>query len=122
MNNANQCVRINPLWSKGYARKGAALHGARKYDEAIAVYEAGIKLEDSPALRKGLQEVKDAKGSRTHYLFVLWLVNIYWFSRFFRRCGFRKAVFRPKPSWKVGDESQDGEASVRPIICSEGTV
>jgi len=26
------------------------------------VYEAGIKLEDSPALRKGLQEVQDAKA------------------------------------------------------------
>lgn len=26
-------------------------------------YEEGLKLEDSPALRKGLQEVKDAKGT-----------------------------------------------------------
>jgi stress-induced-phosphoprotein 1 len=53
---------VNPSWAKGYARKGAALHGSRRYDEAIATYEAGLKLEDSPALRKGLQEVKDAKG------------------------------------------------------------
>ena len=53
---------MNPSWAKGYARKGAALHGARRYDDAIAAYEAGIKLEDSPALRKGLQEVQDAKG------------------------------------------------------------
>lgn len=52
---------MNPSWSKGYARKGAALHGARKFDEAIAAYEEGLKLEDSPALRKGLQEVQDAK-------------------------------------------------------------
>ena len=53
---------MNPAWSKGYARKGAALHGQRRYDEAIAAYEEGLKLEDSPVLRKGLQEVKDAKG------------------------------------------------------------
>ena len=53
---------MNPSWSKGYARKGAALHGARRYDDAIVAYEAGIKLEDSAALRKGLQEVQDAKG------------------------------------------------------------
>lgn len=53
---------MNPNWAKGYARKGAALHGARKYDEAIAAYEAGLKLEDNPALRKGLKEVQDAKG------------------------------------------------------------
>jgi len=52
---------VNPKWSKGYARKGAALHGARRWDEAIAAYEEGIKLEDSPALRKGLKEVQDAK-------------------------------------------------------------
>ena len=57
-----KCVKVNPSWAKGYARKGAALHGARRYDDAIVAYEAGIKLEDSPALRKGLQEVQDAKG------------------------------------------------------------
>jgi stress-induced-phosphoprotein 1 len=38
------------------------LHGARKYDEAIEAYEAGLKVEDSPALKKGLQEVQQAKG------------------------------------------------------------
>ncbi|KAH9918139.1 activator of Hsp70 and Hsp90 chaperone [Fomitopsis serialis] len=60
---AEQCIKINPAWSKGYARKGAALHGQRRYDDAVAAYETGLKLEDSPALRKGLQEVKDAKAS-----------------------------------------------------------
>lgn len=58
-----QCVELNPTWGKGYARKGAALHGARKYDEAIAAYESGLKIEDSPALKKGLQEVQQAKGT-----------------------------------------------------------
>lgn len=64
-------MKINPNWSKGYARKGAALHGARKFDEAIAAYEAGLKLEDSPALKKGLKEVQDAKGVLflIHYVF-----------------------------------------------------
>ncbi|KAG2119138.1 chaperone [Suillus discolor] len=62
LEDAEQCVKLNQSWSKGYARKGAALHGARRYDEAVGAYEAGLKLEDSPALRKGLQEVKDAKG------------------------------------------------------------
>lgn len=62
LEDAEQCVKLNQSWSKGYARKGAALHGARRYDEAVEAYEAGLKLEDSPALRKGLQEVKDAKG------------------------------------------------------------
>ena len=62
-----QCINLNPVWGKGYARKGAALHGARRYDEAIAAYEKGIEYEDSPALRKGLQEVKDAQGSLASY-------------------------------------------------------
>ncbi|KAG1780400.1 chaperone [Suillus placidus] len=62
LEDAEQCIELNQSWSKGYARKGAALHGARRYDEAVEAYEAGLKFEDSPALRKGLQEVKDAKG------------------------------------------------------------
>ncbi|KAF5357580.1 hypothetical protein D9758_007450 [Tetrapyrgos nigripes] len=48
---------------RGYARKGAALHGSRSYDAAIAAYEEGLKIEDSPALRKGLNEVQEAKAS-----------------------------------------------------------
>jgi stress-induced-phosphoprotein 1 len=61
LEDAEQCIKLNQSWSKGYARKGAALHGAKQFDEAIEAYEAGLTLEDSPALRKGLQEVKDAK-------------------------------------------------------------
>ncbi|KAF8529244.1 activator of Hsp70 and Hsp90 chaperone [Hysterangium stoloniferum] len=58
---AEETIRVNPSWSKGYARKGAALHGAGKWDEAIAAYEAGLKIEDSDALKKGLKEVKEAR-------------------------------------------------------------
>lgn len=58
----NQCIELNSTWGKGYARKGAALHGARRYDEAILAYEEGLKHEDSPVLRKGLEEVRSAKG------------------------------------------------------------
>lgn len=59
----SQCIKVNPTWAKGYARKGAALHGQRLYAEAIDAYELGLKIEDSPALRKGLEEVKAAKGA-----------------------------------------------------------
>jgi stress-induced-phosphoprotein 1 len=62
LEDAEQVVTLNPSWGKGYARKGAALHGSRRYDEAIAAYEKGLEYEDGPALRKGLQEVKDAKA------------------------------------------------------------
>ncbi|KAF5393583.1 hypothetical protein D9757_000397 [Collybiopsis confluens] len=63
LKDAEKCIEVNPTWSKGYARKGAALHGAKSYDEAIAAYEAGLKIEDSAPLKKGLQEVKEAKAS-----------------------------------------------------------
>jgi stress-induced-phosphoprotein 1 len=74
-------VSLNPNWGKGYARKGAALHGAQKWQEAIDAYEAGLKVEDSPALKKGLQDVKQAKAqagmSRDHPN-VLWgIIPIY---------------------------------------------
>lgn len=62
LEDASKCISINSSWSKGYARKGAALHGLRSYDLAIAAYEQGLEYEDSPALRKGLQEVKDAQA------------------------------------------------------------
>jgi len=58
-----QCIKVNPTWAKGYARKGAALHGQRRYVEAIETYEVGLKIEDSPAIRKGIEEVKAAKGT-----------------------------------------------------------
>ncbi|KAG6833629.1 hypothetical protein H0H87_004256 [Tephrocybe sp. NHM501043] len=60
---AEETVKLNPTWGKGWVRKGAALHGARRYDEAIAAYQSGLAVEDSPAIRKGLQEVEDAKAS-----------------------------------------------------------
>ncbi|KAG5644921.1 hypothetical protein DXG03_007386 [Asterophora parasitica] len=63
LEDAEECVRLNPKWGKGWARKGAALHGARRYDDAIAAYQSGLKVEDSPAIRKGLQEVESAKSS-----------------------------------------------------------
>ncbi|KAL5487901.1 STI1 [Sanghuangporus weigelae] len=62
LEDSEACIKANPSWSKGYARKGAALHGAHKWNEAIAAYQEGLKLEDNPALRKGLKEVEEAKA------------------------------------------------------------
>ncbi|KAG9034064.1 Hsp90 cochaperone [Tulasnella sp. JGI-2019a] len=62
LEDADQIIKVNPKWSKGYARRGAALHGAHRYAEAITAYEEGIIIEDSPALQKGLKEVKDARA------------------------------------------------------------
>merc|ERR1712070_1003512 len=56
-------------------RKGAALHALKRYNDAIAAYEEGLKsFPDDPALTKGLSEVKRDKdgppaGQRSGGLF-----------------------------------------------------
>ncbi|KAH9967717.1 hypothetical protein BGW80DRAFT_1339689 [Lactifluus volemus] len=63
LSDAEQCIKVNPSWAKGYARKGAALHGQRRYVEAIETYEAGLKIEDSPAIRKVMKRSKPLRVS-----------------------------------------------------------
>ena len=41
LQDAEQCITINPSWAKGYSRKGAALHALKQYDDALAAYEEG---------------------------------------------------------------------------------
>lgn len=56
-----KCVEISPQWPKGYTRKGAALHALKRYEEAVAAYEAGLKIAPSDTgLTSGLNEVKKA--------------------------------------------------------------
>ncbi|KAI9341752.1 activator of Hsp70 and Hsp90 chaperone [Obelidium mucronatum] len=56
---AEETVKINPSWAKGYSRKGAALHGLGEYDEAIEAYKAGLEIEPANALlKKGLEEAE----------------------------------------------------------------
>ena len=46
-------------WGKGYGRKGAALHGLGRFDQAIAAYEKGLDVEPGLAmLTKGLDDAK----------------------------------------------------------------
>ena len=44
-----KCVDLKPDWSKGYLRKGIALHGIRKFDDSIKAFEEGLKLEPGNA-------------------------------------------------------------------------
>ena len=46
-------------WGKGYGRKGAALHGLGRFDQAIAAYEKGLDVEPGLSmLTKGLEDAK----------------------------------------------------------------
>ena len=49
---------MKPDWPKGYGRKGAALHKLKRYDEAAAVYNAGLEAcPGDKALTDGLATV-----------------------------------------------------------------
>lgn len=59
-----QTIELDPNFSKGHARKGAALHGLRRYPDAVMAYEAGLQIDpSSDVLKKGLAEVKKAMDS-----------------------------------------------------------
>lgn len=62
LEDAELTIQANPSFAKGYGRKGSALHGARKYDEAVEAYKAGLeKNPDDAALKKGLADVERAQ-------------------------------------------------------------
>jgi Ca2+-binding EF-hand superfamily protein len=64
LDDANMCLELNPDFEKGYHRKGAALQGLKKFDEAVAVYDDGIsKFPESEELKKKLEKSKLAKES-----------------------------------------------------------
>ena len=53
----NACINIHPTWAKGFNRKGCALHALKRYDEAIATFEAGLKIApDSLLLTRPLRQ------------------------------------------------------------------
>lgn len=64
LDDANTCLELNPDFEKGYSRKGAALQGLKKFDEAIAVLEEGVaKFPENSNLQKELATVKLVKDS-----------------------------------------------------------
>uniref|UniRef100_A0AAV1UDG4 Hsp70-Hsp90 organising protein n=1 Tax=Peronospora matthiolae TaxID=2874970 RepID=A0AAV1UDG4_9STRA len=62
LEDAELCIHTKPDWPKAYSRKGAALHALRRYDEAIAAYKEGLKLDEhNAACLSGLNEVEKAQ-------------------------------------------------------------
>ncbi|KAM3723003.1 Tetratricopeptide repeat protein [Dirofilaria immitis] len=46
LDDAKQSLILNPKWAKGYFRKGNALHGFGKFDEAIFAYCQSLAIEN----------------------------------------------------------------------------
>lgn len=59
LKDADACIAKKVDWGKGYGRKGAALHGMGRFDEAVKAYEDGLKIEPGLAmLTNGLADAK----------------------------------------------------------------
>ena len=64
LDDANTTITKNSQWAKGYARKGAALHGLHNYMDSVEAYEQGLKFAPTDSgLQKGLADVKSAAQS-----------------------------------------------------------
>jgi len=62
LEDAGSCLGLNPEFTKGYSRKGAALHSLKRYNDSIAIYEEGlIKFPSDKGLQSGLESVKKEK-------------------------------------------------------------
>jgi len=58
LEDAEQCIKLNPTWSKGYYRKGTVLMTLKRDQEAQQVFREGLKQEaGNQDLKKKLEEV-----------------------------------------------------------------
>ncbi|XP_077993256.1 stress-induced-phosphoprotein 1-like isoform X2 [Glandiceps talaboti] len=65
LEDGSQTVKLKPDWAKGYSRKGAALSFLKRYDDALATYKEGLKLDpNNKQLQDGLDEVESKLMSR----------------------------------------------------------
>uniref|UniRef100_A0A7S4EFH0 Hsp70-Hsp90 organising protein n=2 Tax=Pseudo-nitzschia australis TaxID=44445 RepID=A0A7S4EFH0_9STRA len=62
LEDANSCIALNPQFTKGYSRKGAALHALKRYNDSIAAYNEGLeKFPNDAGLKKGFEDVTREK-------------------------------------------------------------
>lgn len=65
LEDAESAIRNKRTWAKAYARKGNALFGLKKFDEAIAAYKEALEYEpDNTTYKTVITEVEAAKNNR----------------------------------------------------------
>jgi len=45
LEDANECIKLNPTWSKGYSRKASALEFMGRFNDAADAYKDGLKVD-----------------------------------------------------------------------------
>ncbi|CAG8446959.1 33_t:CDS:1 [Funneliformis caledonium] len=61
---AEWCIKIKPDFSKGYFRKGKALMGLKRYEEAVHAFEIGLEFEPTnDSLINALEEARKLAGN-----------------------------------------------------------
>lgn len=65
LQDGQKCIDLDQNWSKGYTRKGDALHAQRKYTDAYNAYNAGLRIAPNDAIlkEKSEQAIKMISGS-----------------------------------------------------------
>ena len=65
LQDAEECVKINESWAKGYNRVAAAHYGLGNFDDAKQQYEKALEIDSNNAMAKdGLKSVENARSSR----------------------------------------------------------
>lgn len=58
LNDANECIKLEKTWAKGYIRKGNVLASQKKFDEASDIYKNGLELcIEKQGLHKALDDL-----------------------------------------------------------------
>jgi len=66
LDDAEKVISIKPDWPKGYSRKGKALHGLGRIEDAAECYREGLKHDSSnAALNEGLRQVEGELKSQS---------------------------------------------------------
>ncbi|KAL0585805.1 hypothetical protein ABG067_004528 [Albugo candida] len=67
LHDAEKCIQLDPMWWKGYSRKGAAEHALGRFDDARATYLKGLQVDPENAC--GLAEAAEQvyKAGQEHH-------------------------------------------------------
>ncbi|CAK7896915.1 heat shock protein Sti1p [[Candida] anglica] len=66
LEDAEECVKVNGTWAKGYNRVGAAQYGLGNFEDAKASYTKALELDSSNAMAKeGLKAIEDIVNARS---------------------------------------------------------